>query len=38
MSLLEDNWLMRPLIDLGSSCIMEGGWLDEVRHLVVCRL
>ena len=30
ISLLEDSWLMRLLIDLGSSCIIEGGWLDEL--------
>ena len=28
--LLEDSWLMRLLIDLGGSCITEGGWLDEL--------
>ena len=30
ISLLEDSWLMRLLIDLGSACIIEGGWLDEL--------
>ena len=30
ISLLNDNWLMRLLIDLGSSRIIGCGWLDKL--------